>query len=488
MPPVLQDVSRTAAPTAWESMSRHSLESSEREEFPATQCYGAMDAMDGDFLDSDAPGALESFNATQAYDFESHESDNILATQVYLDDIDAGADTLQYSDMSVLQNETGVDDSDPPEILNEAELMATQAYAEDDLVQAEDAEDESNEKEAVQSMRAKASEAIPFAGPREPCDMPPPMVPDRKRKRDEPSEANCEAKLSWPDQNLRTAVATPVRSPRPASHEVLHVEDSPPKPEKTGPKRRRLYGKQPPPFPNPFLPPPRLPGRVGLLGLPEVEVKGRQVKAAKASRARKATSRKRQKVYFAVTGFVLDRVKRDKLEKIPGVVVLDEWSSKVTHVIAKGFRRTTKLMCAVCAGLHIVVPEFIDECIKAGDVIDEEAFLLRDEISEATFAEKHQLPIYSLQTAVQQARIEGALLRNKSVYWIDGSAAEREELRLLVEAAGGRWLKRKPRKPPAAEAVVATAPKSLWLGKDFDPELLREAACTQVLRWETYRL
>lgn len=450
--------------------------------------------MDGDFLDSGAPGApLESFNATQAYDFESHESDNILATQVYLDDIDAGADTLQYSDVSVLQNETGVDDSDPPEISNEAELMATQAYAEDDLVQAEDTVDESIAGEAVQSMQAKASEPIPFAGPREACDMPPPMVPDRKRKRDEPSEANGEAKLSLPDQSLRTAVATPVRSPRSVSHEVLHVEDSPPKPERTGPKRRRLYGKQPPPIPNPFLPPPRLPGRVGLLGLPEVEVKGRQVKGrqakvAKASRAREATSRKRPKLYFAVTGFVLDRVKRDKLQKIPGVVVVDEWSSKVTHVVAKGFRRTTKLMCAVCAGLHIVVPEFIDECIKAGDVIDEEAFLLRDEIAEATFAEKHQLPIYSLQTAVQQARIEGALLHNKSVYWIDGSAAEREELRLLVEAAGGRWLKRKPRKQPAAEAAVATAPKSLWLGKDFDPELLREAACTQVLRWETYRL
>lgn len=485
MPPMSQEVSRTAALTAWESMSRHSLESSEREEFPATQCYGTMDA-DGDFLDSDAAGApFESFNATQAYDFESHESDNILATQAYLDDIDAGADTLQYSDMSV-QNETGVDDSDPPEISNEAELMATQAYAEDALVQAEDAEDESNEKEAMQSMHAKAS-AIPVAGPREPCDMPPPMVPDHKRKRDEPSEAKCEAKLTLP-KRCRTAVATPVRSPRPASHEVLHVEDSPPKSERTGPKRRRLYGKQPPPFPNPFLPPPRLPDRVGLLGLPKVEVKGRQEKAAKASRARKATSRKRPKVYFAVTGFVLDRVKRDKLEKIPGVVVVDEWSSKVTHVVAKGFRRTTKLMCAVCAGLHIVVPEFIDECIKAGDVIDEEAFLLRDEHAEATFAEKHHLPIYSLQTAVQQARIEGALLRHKSVYWIDGSAAEREELRLLVEAAGGRWLKRKPRKPPAAEAVVATAPKSLWLGKDFDPELLREAACTQVLRWETYRL
>ena len=467
-------------------MSRHSLESSEREEFPATQCYGAMDAMDGDFLDSGAPGApLESFNATQAYDFESHESDNILATQVYLDDIDAGADTLQYGDMSVLQNETGVDDSDPPEISNEAELMATQAYAEDDLVQAEDAM-EMNEKEVVQSVEAKAQASEAIAGPREPCDMPPPMVPDRKRKRDEPSEANCGAKLSLPDQSLRTAVATPVRSPRPASHEVLHVEDSPPKPERTGPKRRRLYGKQPPPFPNPFSPPPRLPGRVGLRGLPQLEVKGRQVKA-KDSRARKATSRKRPKVYFAVTGFVLDRVKRDKLEKIPGVVVVDEWSSKVTHVVAKGFRRTTKLMCAVCAGLHIVVPEFIDECIKAGDVIDEETFLLRDETAEATFAEKHQLPIYSLQTAVQQARIEGALLRNKSVYWMDGSAAEREELRLLVEAAGGRWLKRKPRKPPA-EAVVATAPKSLWLGQDFDPELLREAACTQVLRWETYRL
>ena len=381
-----------------------------------------------DLQDSNAPDApFESWNATQAYDFNHNFHDNVLATQVYLDDIDPCADTLQYDDAShdvCVEEERVQYDADPPDV----ELMATQAYG-DDL------ETEAKEK----------------AEPRQ-AEMPPPMVPKRKRTPE---------LVQVMDQMV--AVATPVRSPRRPVLDVLEVFDSP---KASPPKRRRLYGKQPPPVPNPFVAP----------DLPAKQAKEKVTKAKRNS--------KKQKVYFAVTGFVLESSKREKLGKIPGVVVVDEWSSKVTHVIAKGFRRTTKLMCAVCAGLHIVVPEFLDECIREGEVVGEEPFLLKDEIAEATFAEKHELSTFSLQASVQCARTQPALLRSKSVYWADGSASEREELRLLVEAAGGRWLKRKPRKLRDLTAV----PKSLWLGQDFDPELLREAACTQVLRWDTYRL
>ena len=39
-------------------------------------------------------------------------------------------------------------------------------------------------------------------------------------------------------------------------------------------------------------------------------------------------------------------------------------------------------MCAVCCGCHIVLPAFVDECLRAMQVVDETPFLLRDSASE----------------------------------------------------------------------------------------------------------
>ena len=434
----------------------------ERDEFPATQFYEAAE----DALDlTEAP--FESFNvATQAYDFSNQHfdaecadvadahaerSDTFLATQVYLDDIDPCADTLQYNDEPGLGCEP----------ISVPEMMATQAYAEiDEIDQVDqiDVEVIPDEAEALREVCVDEVKPVSMDVP----SMPPPMVPDRLKRKKTDGEVS---KLQHLDL---TMAASPMRSPRrpilDEVHEVLHVEDSPPK---SFSKRRRLTGKQPPPMPNPFQP---------------VTAASEPIQPATSRKAGRRP--KVQKVYIAMTGFVLEKGKRDQLQKIPGVNVVDEWSAKVTHVIAKGFRRTSKLMCAVCKGLHIVVPKFIDECITAGEIIDEKPFLLHDNMAEAAFAEKHQLPSFSLQTSVQRARSEGALLRNRSVYWTDGSEVEQRELKDLVVAAGGRWLKRKPRKLEAEVSI----PKSFWLGHDFDPELLREAACTQVLRWDTYRL
>lgn len=407
-------------------------------DFPATQFYGGT-------LDPDDPMLL----ATQAYgdelaidppaklyeDPEPAEPDRVefLGTQLYLDGMDNdNLDTLQYEDVG-LELDVPEAASVPEAAGPVPELAATQAYPD-------------------------FGPEMTDVPPREPVEtlteMAPPEVPSRPKKKQ---------RLGSDGSECPELVATPVRS---TTFTVLEV------PDEDLPVRRRLNGKQPPPKPNPF-----------------VSVIGKTPKVPKTKAPPKISQRslgRRRKANFVCTGLVLDAARRERLKRTLGIPVLESWSSKVTHVIAKEFKRTTKLMCGVCAGLPVVAPAYVDECLKAGELIDETPFLLQDQAAESSFATKRELKSFSLQASVQRARSE-RLLKGKSVYAVAElqlDANEKEELKLLVEAAGGRWLKRKPRKANAATCIS----KSIVLGQDFDPELLREAACTQVLRFDTYRL
>jgi len=184
---------------------------------------------------------------------------------------------------------------------------------------------------------------------------------------------------------------------------------------------------------------------------------------------------------FALTGVSIGIHQRRELLALLGARVVEEWKPGVTHLVADTFRRTTKLMCAICAGADIVSPSFVDACQRAACIVSPEPFLLKDEVCEAAFAKKHGLPTYSLTAAVRRARSQGPLLAGFVVY-CDGGVAGRGELRTLVEAAGGNWVA----KPPPRHAGITS--KVLQLGIHYDAELLREAACTQILRFETYRL
>ena len=397
--------------------------------FAATQFYGGTLDPDPEPADDPFPEPADDplMMATQAYgdDFNENPEPESLAfvgTQLYMDGMqNENLDTLLYDDAAMENAIPHV--SEGMDFI--PELAATQAYPDFELAD---------------------------TMPADPVDeMPPPKLPSRLKR----------PKLV---PECPQAVATPARS---ATVAILDVLDE------DFPVRRRLSGKQPPPCPNPFSSTAPGSGRG--------DSKGKATCKASTKR-RSGRSGRPRKAYFVCTGLVLDEARCKKLKSSLGITVLENWSSKVTHVIAKDFKRTTKLMCGVCAGLPIVTPAFIDECLKAGELISEAPFLLRDEAAEASFATKRQLPSFSLQAAVQRARA-GGLLKGKSVYW-HGDDDEKEELKLLVEAAKGRWLKRKPKKPKLETAI----PKSIVLGQDFDPELLREAACTQEMRWDTYRL
>lgn len=207
-----------------------------------------------------------------------------------------------------------------------------------------------------------------------------------------------------------------------------------------------------------------------------------------------------QRSCFTATGLEIGLKYRRQLRSKLGVRFVDEWSADVTHLIADTFRRTTKMMCAICRGARIVTPDYVDACLKAGFLVDDAAFLLNDSVCEAAFAKKHSLPRYSLQGALEQARVSGPLLSGVGIYCSAGVVG-RSEMKVLVQAAGARWIRQLPETPPEdpgeepvlllgkAGAEPPAGQAAWWRAKTaYDAELLREAACTQKLRYDLYRL
>merc|ERR1712032_1373747 len=199
---------------------------------------------------------------------------------------------------------------------------------------------------------------------------------------------------------------------------------------------------------------------------------------------------------FSATGLeISSRQKRIITEEL-GASLARDWSIEITHLVADTFRRTTKMMCAICRGVQVVVPEYVGACRAAGTLVEEAPYVLRDEVCEAAFARKRGIRSgYSLAAALQQARSAGPLLQGVSVYCFP-SVIEKRELPLLVAAAGGTWLSRFPQSP-ADSSVLLLAERTVSSEKEqqrrkmyevYDVELLREAACTQQIRRSAYRL
>jgi len=172
-----------------------------------------------------------------------------------------------------------------------------------------------------------------------------------------------------------------------------------------------------------------------------------------------------------------------------------EWNPHVSHLIADTFRRTTKMMCAICHGAQIIVPDFIVKCRQVGALVDSKEYALRDSVCETAFARKRGLQNYSLCDALERRRINGPLLKGISVHCLP-SVVERRELPLLISSAGGTWLKRFPASPDDSNILLLgeqaqCTDKEVQRRKShkvYDVELVREAACTQILRRSAYQL
>merc|ERR1712136_665507 len=172
---------------------------------------------------------------------------------------------------------------------------------------------------------------------------------------------------------------------------------------------------------------------------------------------------------FMATGLTISQRRKNLLLSLRCTMV-EDWQPCVTHLVADTFRRTTKMMCAISAGAAVVTPEYVRASCKAGLLLDSTPFLLSDKICEAAFARKRGLRSYSLAEAI--------------------------EIPMIVSAAGGTWLREFPADPDGESVLLLSerygkCPKEAALRSKhrvYDVEMLREAACTQVVRKSAYHL
>jgi len=201
---------------------------------------------------------------------------------------------------------------------------------------------------------------------------------------------------------------------------------------------------------------------------------------------------------FTATGVEMTAARRRTIKAL-GATFTNEWMPSVSQLIADTFRRTTKMMCAICSGARVVVPAYLDACAKAGKLVDDAQFLLRDEVCEAAFARKqHLADDFSVSATLERRNQHGPLLHGVSVYCCS-SVVERHDLPHLVAAAGGAWLDELPASFPGhLDSVLLLAERTARsdaeqeqrqkASKVYDVEMLREAAITQMLRRRQWRL
>jgi len=324
--------------------------------------------------------------------------------------------------------------------------------------------------------------------------MPPPekVQPDAKRLKIETSVGSCTAESPVPRRNKRCKGASLTEdSGNPGTSEQAEPEHEPPRDESMDPLDNIV--------PNIQIEGGTLKDLLGVSSTSTVKPSREGPKVGDPSVSAKPVLQRIQpkpgQRCFATTGLELSGRQKRTIEELGGILAND-WSPHVTHLVADTFRRTAKMMCTICCGANVVIPDYITACRTAGKFVDETPFLLQDEVCEAAFARKRGMVSgYSLTKALQSSRKQGPLLKGISVYCFP-SVVEKRELALLVASAGGTWLNKFPAVAHddsvllLAERTVSSAVEQQRRKtfKVYDVELLREAACTQELRKNVYSL
>lgn len=121
-------------------------------------------------------------------------------------------------------------------------------------------------------------------------------------------------------------------------------------------------------------------------------------------------------------------------------------ASTATHVIAseqgKSLLRTSKLMISLCSTSNVVSVDWLTQSAKKRKILSCEKFLL---LNDTAAEEKYDFSMADTLKRGTELRASGStLLKGTCVYVCKGVAGKRapptEEFKLIVEAAGGRWL------------------------------------------------
>jgi len=104
-----------------------------------------------------------------------------------------------------------------------------------------------------------------------------------------------------------------------------------------------------------------------------------------------------------------------------------------THLAAPSLVRTKKFLCALASGPTVISTDYIDNCVKKGELSRTDNFLLKDNAKEKEFGVK-------VKDVVARARAnKRCLLRRVPIYCTQEIPNGAETYKAIVEANGGTF-------------------------------------------------
>lgn len=197
------------------------------------------------------------------------------------------------------------------------------------------------------------------------------------------------------------------------------------------------------------------------------------------------------------TGYPVTVVKRLTAiaEKLGGNVT--ENPQHCSHLVSQKLTRTIKFFHAINVCSYIITKEWLEESSLQGRFLEEEKYFLNDELGEREVG-------CNLQESLRKAK-SSPIFRGLVFYITPGVIPPVEELKRVIESAGGAVLKRRPSSKTTLKMkdekgkstfIVITCPNDLHLCRDLMAQKIdvysAEMALTGVLRqeldWKMYRL
>uniref|UniRef100_A0A8C2ULX1 PAX-interacting protein 1 n=2 Tax=Chinchilla lanigera TaxID=34839 RepID=A0A8C2ULX1_CHILA len=196
------------------------------------------------------------------------------------------------------------------------------------------------------------------------------------------------------------------------------------------------------------------------------------------------------------TGFEPGQVQQyvKKLYVLGGEVA--ESAQKCTHLIASKVTRTVKFLTAISVVQHIVTPEWLEECFKCQEFVDEQNYILRDAEAEVLFS-------FSLEESLKRAHLS-PLFKAKYFYITPGICPSLSTMKAIVECAGGKVLSKQPsfrklaehkQNKSLSEIIVISCENDLHLCREYfargidvhNAEFVLTGVLTQTMDYESYK-
>lgn len=128
---------------------------------------------------------------------------------------------------------------------------------------------------------------------------------------------------------------------------------------------------------------------------------------------------------------------------------MDE-SCHVDALVVDRIRRTKKFFMCLARGAHILSPTWIESMIKENRYLPYEKFYLEDTVAETRYG-------FELRESVRLAK-ERPVFANYRVFCTKGTSPPYEDLKDIVEAAGGKFIEKINFSKPGKDLICIVAP------------------------------